>query len=167
MTEMVDSAERFRTLTELGSCLLVEAAAGAGKTSLLAGRVVMLFAAGTDPRSITAITFTELAAGELRQRIASYLERILQGRIPDGLRLALPSRPSVDQADTGGHGVHCTHPRRWSASDIMFASRVLEIQSAPSKDLATPSLAELDCRASKLCEALLATRRTLSPAPSG
>lgn len=95
--EMVDGAERLRALTELESCLLVEAAAGTGKTSLLAGRVVMLLAAGVDPRSIAAITFTELAAGELRQRISSYLERILQGRIPDELRPALRSGCSADQ----------------------------------------------------------------------
>ncbi|MDI4237499.1 UvrD-helicase domain-containing protein [Bradyrhizobium sp. Arg237L] len=77
MTAMVDDAERLRALTDLDSCLLVEAAAGTGKTSLLAGRVVMLLAAGVDPKSIAAITFTELAAGELRQRIASNLDCIL------------------------------------------------------------------------------------------
>ncbi|MEH2487671.1 UvrD-helicase domain-containing protein [Bradyrhizobium sp. AZCC 2230] len=97
MTEISDEAERLRALTDLKSCLLIEAAAGTGKTSLLAGRVVMLLAAGTDPGSIAAITFTELAAGELRQRIASYLERILQGRIPDELRPAMPSGPSDGQ----------------------------------------------------------------------
>ncbi|MBR0777296.1 UvrD-helicase domain-containing protein [Bradyrhizobium diazoefficiens] len=94
---MVDGAERLRALTELESCLLVEAAAGTGKTSLLAGRVVMLLARGVDPRSIAAITFTEFAAGELRQRIASYLHRILEGRIPDELRPALPSGPDAAQ----------------------------------------------------------------------
>ena len=97
MTEIADEAERLRALTELKSCLLVEAAAGTGKTSLLAGRVVMLLAAGTDPGAIAAITFTELAAGELRQRIASYLERILQDCIPDELKLAMPSGPSPGQ----------------------------------------------------------------------
>ena len=100
MTEIVDETERLRALTELRSCLLVEAAAGTGKTSLLAGRVVMLLAAGTDPRSIAAITFTELAAGELRQRIASYLERILQGRIPDELGVAMPSGPNAAEKAT-------------------------------------------------------------------
>jgi CRISPR-associated exonuclease Cas4 len=97
VTAMVDDAERLRALTELESCLLVEAAAGTGKTSLLAGRVVMLLAAGVDPRSIVAITFTELAAGELRQRIASYLDCILAGNVPRELRLSLPSGPTADQ----------------------------------------------------------------------
>jgi hypothetical protein len=38
MTKLPDEAERLRALTELASTLLVEAAAGTGKTSLLAGR---------------------------------------------------------------------------------------------------------------------------------
>jgi CRISPR-associated exonuclease Cas4 len=76
-------------LTELQSTLLVEAAAGTGKTSLLAGRVVMLLADGVSPASIAAITFTELAAGELRQRVAQYLDVLLAGRIPEELRLCL------------------------------------------------------------------------------
>lgn len=74
-----DDGDRLRALTEFDSILLVEAAAGTGKTSLLAGRVVMLLAAGTAPGSIAAITFTELAAGELRQRIAHYLGTLLSG----------------------------------------------------------------------------------------
>jgi CRISPR-associated exonuclease Cas4 len=97
VTAMVDDVERLRALTELDSCLLVEAAAGTGKTSLLAGRVVMLLAAGVDPRSIAAITFTELAAGELRQRIAWYLDCILAGNVPHELRLSLPNGPTADQ----------------------------------------------------------------------
>ncbi|WP_298253199.1 UvrD-helicase domain-containing protein [Bradyrhizobium sp.] len=97
MTAMVDDAERLRALTDLDSCLLVEAAAGTGKTSLLAGRVVMLLAAGVDPKSIAAITFTELAAGELRQRIAWYLDCILANKVPHELRLSVPDGPTPDQ----------------------------------------------------------------------
>src|SRR5215472_15660795 len=97
MTSREDNGDRLRALTELDSTFLVEAAAGTGKTSLLAGRVVMLLAAGVDPRSIAAITFTELAAGELRQRIAWYLERILAGSVPHELRLSLPNGATADQ----------------------------------------------------------------------
>src|SRR5437764_5166947 len=97
MTAMVDDVERLRALTEIDSCLLVEAAAGTGKTSLLAGRVVMLLANGVSPRSIAAITFTELAAGELRQRIAQYLDSLIAGVVPEELHLCLPSGPTVEQ----------------------------------------------------------------------
>ena len=65
MNALSDSLDRRRALTVLDQTLLVEAAAGTGKTSLLAGRVTMLLADGVAPRNIAAITFTELAAGEL------------------------------------------------------------------------------------------------------
>lgn len=92
-----DDGDRLRALTEFDSILLVEAAAGTGKTSLLAGRVVMLLAAGTAPGSIAAITFTELAAGELRQRIAHYLGSLLSGAVPDELRLCIPKKLKAAQ----------------------------------------------------------------------
>jgi CRISPR-associated exonuclease Cas4 len=97
MTSAVDDAERRRALTDLDSTLLVEAGAGTGKTSLLAGRVVMLLASGTSPGSIVAITFTELAAGELRHRISGYLSALLHGRVPRELRLCLPDGPTPEQ----------------------------------------------------------------------
>lgn len=97
MTQIADSRQRFKALTEIDSTQIVEAAAGTGKTSLLAGRVVMLLACGVEPRSIAAITFTELAAGELRQRIAQYLESLIDGRVPEELRVCLPNGPSAAQ----------------------------------------------------------------------
>ena len=42
--ELADQAQRIRALTDLAATLLVEAAAGTGKTSLLAGRVLCLIA---------------------------------------------------------------------------------------------------------------------------
>jgi CRISPR-associated exonuclease Cas4 len=99
VTIIGDDTERLRALTELGTTLLVEAAAGTGKTSLLAGRVVMLLASGVSPRSIAAITFTELAAGELRQRIAWYLDSILRGNVPYELRLSLADGPTAKQKE--------------------------------------------------------------------
>ncbi len=44
-----DSRNRHRALTDLEATLLVEAAAGTGKTSLLAGRVLFLLASGVTP----------------------------------------------------------------------------------------------------------------------
>ena len=49
MTKLADTAARLRALTELDSTLLVEAAAGTGKTALMAGRVTMLLAHGAEP----------------------------------------------------------------------------------------------------------------------
>jgi len=94
-----DAAERTRALTDLDATLLVEAAAGTGKTAILAGRVVVMLAAGCDPAEIAAITFTELAAGELGQRIRSYAGALLRGEMPAGLELAFPEGLAPRQHD--------------------------------------------------------------------
>jgi hypothetical protein len=94
---LADQQQRRRVLTDLSTSLLVEAAAGTGKTSLLAGRVAMLLASGCAPQHIAAITFTELAAGELALRIRRYVAMLLAGKIPTVLELALPQGLSAEQ----------------------------------------------------------------------
>ena len=81
MAPLVDQANRARALTDLHATLLVEAGAGTGKTSLLAGRIAILLASGVDPRCVVAITFTELAAGELRTRVDNFIARLLAGAV--------------------------------------------------------------------------------------
>ena len=71
---------RLRALTELESTLLVESAAGTGKTALMAGRLTMLLASGVEPGSVAAITFTEMAASELSARIHRFVDELLAGR---------------------------------------------------------------------------------------
>jgi ATP-dependent exoDNAse (exonuclease V) beta subunit len=88
--KLADLEQRRRVLTDFNTTLLVEAAAGTGKTSLIAGRVAMLLANGAAPSQIAAITFTELAAGELSLRIRGYVGALLTGNPPDVLRSALP-----------------------------------------------------------------------------
>jgi CRISPR-associated exonuclease Cas4 len=46
---LADDPARLRILTDLDATLLVEAAAGTGKTALMAGRLTMLLARGTEP----------------------------------------------------------------------------------------------------------------------
>jgi ATP-dependent exoDNAse (exonuclease V) beta subunit len=96
--KLADEEQRRRVLTDLRSTLLVEAAAGTGKTSLIAGRVAMLLANGQAPANIAAITFTELAAGELTLRIRSYVESLLDGQIPRVMALALPRGLGANQS---------------------------------------------------------------------
>ncbi len=78
--KLADADQRRRVLTDFDTTLLVEAAAGTGKTSLIAGRVAMLLAGGAAPSEIAAITFTELAAGELALRIRWYVASIVEQR---------------------------------------------------------------------------------------
>src|SRR5256885_2114770 len=90
MSELRDIEARRRALTDLDATLVVEAAAGTGKTSLLSGRVAMLLARGADPSEIAAITFTELAASELGARITEYMDRLLVNDVPECLELVVP-----------------------------------------------------------------------------
>jgi ATP-dependent exoDNAse (exonuclease V) beta subunit len=92
VSDLPDAQQRLRALTELNSTLLIEAAAGTGKTSLIAGRVSMALISGTPPSEIVAITFTQAAADELSIRIHEYIAELCAERIPLCLTVALPQR---------------------------------------------------------------------------
>ena len=79
MTVVVDQAARDEIREVLDRTLFVEAGAGTGKTTALVSRVVALVAAGTPLRAVAAITFTEAAASELRDRIRLALELAAAG----------------------------------------------------------------------------------------
>ena len=76
---LADQAARDRIRTSLDESIMVEAAAGTGKTSVLVDRIVEVLAAGRAPVDrILAVTFTEKAAGELKLRLREGLERARQ-----------------------------------------------------------------------------------------
>lgn len=72
---LLDQAVRDRIVSDLDSTLLVEAAAGTGKTTELVRRIVAVVASGrTTLDKIVAVTFTEKAAGELKLRVREQIE---------------------------------------------------------------------------------------------
>ncbi|APR82119.1 ATP-dependent nuclease, subunit A [Minicystis rosea] len=71
-----DEIARVRICEDLTSTLVVEAAAGTGKTTMLVARIIAVLRAGlADLDRIVAVTFTEKAAGEMKLRLRAGLEK--------------------------------------------------------------------------------------------
>jgi ATP-dependent exoDNAse (exonuclease V) beta subunit len=116
MKTIPDLAARLTALTAVDRTLLVEAGAGSGKTSVLAGRVAVLFARGVAPKHIAAITFTEFAASELRLRIEQFTTALSRGEVPRDLTQAFPDGvPEVEKANVY---------RAWQSFDQLTCSTI-------------------------------------------
>ena len=78
-----DQADRNAVLQNLQSTLFVEAGAGSGKTTALVGRICALLEDGVPMENIAAITFTEKAAYEMKNRLR--VELANSGKHPEAL----------------------------------------------------------------------------------
>ena len=65
--------KQLKAIGTRGKSVLVSAAAGSGKTSVLTERIVSLIREGADIRNMLIATFTNAAAGEMKTRIARTL----------------------------------------------------------------------------------------------
>ena len=75
-----DRQDRDQIATALDDTLIVEAAAGTGKTTELVRRIVRVIQTGrAEVTEIVAVTFTEKAAGELKLRLREALEEARGG----------------------------------------------------------------------------------------
>jgi ATP-dependent exoDNAse (exonuclease V) beta subunit len=98
-----DQPARHLIATALDRTLFVEAGAGSGKSTALVGRVLALVVEGGIPlKHIAAITFTEKAAAELRDRIRQRLEEEVAATT-DSLRAARCTE-AIDQLDGAAIG---------------------------------------------------------------
>ncbi|MBI4485713.1 MAG: UvrD-helicase domain-containing protein, partial [Acidobacteria bacterium] len=76
---LTDHADRLLIREGLDDTVIVEAAAGTGKTTELVARILNVLARGhATIEQIVAVTFTEKAAGELKLRIRQELENLRQ-----------------------------------------------------------------------------------------
>ncbi len=70
--------EQRRAAAHVDGPLLIIAGAGSGKTRVITRRVAHLIQQGIAPWSVLAITFTNKAAGEMKQRIGALSDRALR-----------------------------------------------------------------------------------------
>jgi len=101
MQQPNDAAQRVAALDTTRSHH-VESPAGSGKTALLTRRFLKLLAEVRDPAEILAITFTEKAAGEMRQRITGFLSGTAHANDPDG-ELALLAERAIHAHKNKAH----------------------------------------------------------------
>ncbi len=128
---LADARARDLIATALDETLIVEAAAGTGKTTELVGRIVAILTEGRASVSeIVAVTFTEKAAGELKLRLRERLDAARSAE-PDNS----PRRALVDLA--------LTSSRRHTSADPGFCAdsvreRPVEAGSILSRVLTDP-----------------------------
>lgn len=130
--EVLDDAEARRLIaTALDETLIVEAAAGTGKTTELVGRIVAVLAEGhAAVGEIVAVTFTEKAAGELKLRLRERLDQARATEAPDSAR-----RRRLDAALTGLEEAHVSTIHGFCAD--LLRERPVEAQVDPLFEVLT------------------------------
>lgn len=129
-----DTRDRIRSSIE--ESLLVEAAAGTGKTHELVLRLVNLVAGGVPVDQIVAVTFTRKAAGELKLRLRSALEQARQATEDDSKAKALTEALChLEQARVGTIHSFCAEILRSRPVEAGVDPAFVELDEAAARRL--------------------------------
>ena len=142
-----DLADRMTALAAVDRSFLVEAGAGSGKTSIMAGRVAVLLSVGTAPKHIAAITFTEFAASELLIRIDWFVRALAKGTVPVDLTIAFPEGVSSGQQkhleDARGALDQLTCTTIHGFAQALIKPYPVDAEIDPGADIVDPAEADL------------------------
>jgi ATP-dependent helicase/nuclease subunit A len=132
-----DRGSRRRISSSLGEGLFVEAGAGTGKTTEMVTRIVNLVRGGSASIDrLAAITFTEMAAAELRDRVRHRLEEsaLAPGASEDERRRCREAAAGMD-----GASIQTLH----SFAASLLRERPLEAGLPPNFRIAEPIEADI------------------------
>jgi ATP-dependent exoDNAse (exonuclease V) beta subunit len=114
----VDADAFRRAAIDPAASVVVDACAGSGKTTLLVARIVRALIEGAEPDQILAVTFTRLAAHEMRERLAGALRALaladdatLHATLADGYGLGAERADRCAARARGLYEAVLGHPR--------------------------------------------------------
>lgn len=132
MAVLADADKRSRALDPAASFHLT-APAGSGKTFLLAARFLRLLGLVSNPRQILALTFTNKAAAEMRQRIRGCLEKASRG-----IKTENPAEAELLEYAAKALAAHK------QSEELLLAGEILDIRTFHSFCYAIASRAPLE-----------------------
>ncbi|MGH7864567.1 MAG: UvrD-helicase domain-containing protein, partial [Candidatus Binataceae bacterium] len=133
--KLADQRVRDRIRDDLDTTLVIEAAAGTGKTTALVNRIVAVLASGrAELARIVAVTFTEKAAGELKLRLRAAIEDARHAGALDAQSRArlTASLPQLEEARIGTIHSFCAD---------LLRERPVEAQVDPQFEVASEDVA--------------------------
>lgn len=129
---LADSVKRSRAVDPAKSFHL-EAPAGSGKTFLLTARFLRLLGMVSHPQQILALTFTNKAAAEMRERVRKYLERAKSGH-------SAANEADAELLDSASNALRAHK----NIEELLLAGEILRIQTFHSFCYAVASQAPLE-----------------------
>jgi ATP-dependent exoDNAse (exonuclease V) beta subunit len=121
-TLLIEDTKNRAIALDINQSFIVQAPAGSGKTELLTQRFLKLLAQADTPESIVALTFTNKAADEMRERIIQQLIRSQQEPPPKEAHHKI-------SYDLGSQVLKTSQIRKW---DLLDHTQRLRIQTMDS-----------------------------------